>query len=232
MWVFLFNFLLSFWLALLQLWGMLSISCLRGEVWVCLLFFSFLLLKGHEDNLPLAVGFLCIGCVGNLFLRCQPQDISWGQLSLSEPQALCIEVRVCKGDQVVVTENFHKAAALFMRAFGSCGKAVPEGKLPSWAVKLAWANRKGLEPHYFFHLKLLTKGPCRLIPSGSTVHCRGCLGARRQHSQGGGGLSWGPQHQQRLRPAEFCLGIPQGFNAMRDSCPSQMYHTVELLKYV
>ena len=59
-----------------------------------------------------------------------------------------------------------------------------------------------------------------------------CLGARRQHSQGGGGLRWGPQHQQRLRPAEFCFGIPQGFNAMRDSCPSQMYHTVELLKYV
>ena len=73
MWVLQFNFLLSFRLALLQLWGMLSISCMRGEVWVCLFyfFFSFLLLKGPEDNLPLAVGFLCIGCVGNLFLRCQ-----------------------------------------------------------------------------------------------------------------------------------------------------------------
>ena len=58
---------------------MLGIWFEREGLGVSVLFFFFfflLLLKGHEDNLPLAVGFLNIGCVGNLFLRCQPQDIS------------------------------------------------------------------------------------------------------------------------------------------------------------
>ena len=91
-----------------------------------------------------------------------------------------------------------------------CGQTESEGKLVSWMcnrIKFYSANSKGLEPHYSFHLKLLTKRPHRLFPSGSTVHCRECLGARWWHSRGGGGLSWDPQHQQILRPAEFCLEI-------------------------
>ena len=52
-------------------------------------------------------------CAWNLFLRCRPQDISWGQLSFKEPRALWIEVPVSKSDHVVVTDNVHKAAALF-----------------------------------------------------------------------------------------------------------------------
>ena len=199
---------------------------------VCSIFFFLLLLKGHEDNLPLAVGFLNIGCVGNLFLRCQPQDISWGQLSLSEPQALWIEVPVCKGDQVVVTENVHKAAALFMRPFSSWREAESEGKMASWAVKqseicLSKQERSWASP-LFPSKASHTKEPCRVIPSVSTVHCRGCLGARRQHSQGREGLSWNPQLQQRLRPAEFCHEIPQVLDSMWDYCPSQTEHTRKL----
>ena len=41
------------------------------------------------------------------------QDLSWRQLSLMEPQALWIEVPMSKSDQVVVTGNVHKEAALF-----------------------------------------------------------------------------------------------------------------------
>ena len=87
----------------------------------------------------------------------------------------------------------------------SCDPLVPGGKqsedkLAFWAVKQSeiclrkqersWASL--FSPPKASH----TKGPCRVIPSVSTVHCRGCLGARRQHSQGGGGLSWDPQLQQ------------------------------------
>ena len=55
------------------------------------------------------------------------------------------------------------------------------------------------------------------------------LGARRQHSQGKG-LDWNPQHQQRLRPAEFCHEIPWSLDSMWDSCSSLMEHTGELKK--
>ena len=52
-------------------------------------------------------------CAWNLFLRCRPQDISWGQLSFKEPRALWIEVPVSNGDHVLVTHNVRKAAAFF-----------------------------------------------------------------------------------------------------------------------
>ena len=57
-----------------------------------------------------------------------------------EPQALWIEVLVCKGDKVVVTENVY----FFMPTFGSWGKEEPEGKLASWAVKVwNWTEQTG-----------------------------------------------------------------------------------------
>lgn len=69
--------------------------------YVCLSFYSPL--EGWEDNLS---GNWLPGRwpVWNLFCRCQPLDISWWQLSFPEPQALWIEVHVCKGDHVVVTQ--------------------------------------------------------------------------------------------------------------------------------
>ena len=149
------------------------------ECWLCLEFISQVTATGHF--LRVAVINRTLGLV------------SWGSCN--------------KDVQVVVTENVHKAAALLHAHPVSWDPVESEGLFASllwnW-VKFAWANRKGIEPHYFFHLKLLTKGPCRLIPSGSTVHRWGCLGARR-HCQEGGILNWDPQLQQRLRPAEFSL---------------------------
>ena len=43
----------------------------RGGLGVSVLIFR-LLLKGCEENLPLAVGFLNFGCVWSLFLRYRP----------------------------------------------------------------------------------------------------------------------------------------------------------------
>ena len=154
---------------------------------------------------------------------------SWGQLSLSEPQALWIEVCVLKGDQAVITEYVHKAAALFHGNLWFLGES-RVWRLPGlWnseiclkKVERSWASL--LFPPKASH----TKGPCRVIPSVSTVHCRGCLGVRRQHSQGGEGLGWNPQLQQRLRPAEFCHGIPRVLDSMWDCCPSQTEHTRKL----
>ena len=42
-------------------------------LFVCLFCFFF---KGCEDNLPLAFGFLTVGCFGNIFLQYLPQGIS------------------------------------------------------------------------------------------------------------------------------------------------------------
>ena len=114
-------------------------SCFEEEVWV-FFFFFFFPLKECKDHLPLMVGFLDVSWVWNWFLRCWTQDISWEQLSLMEPQALWIEVLVCKGDKVVVTENVY----FFMPTFGSWGKEEPEGKLASWAVKVwNWTEQTG-----------------------------------------------------------------------------------------
>ena len=175
-----------------------------GEVWVYVFYLFLFFLKGYEDNLALGIGFLKVGCVWNLFLRCRPQDVSWGWLSFAEPQAFGIEVPVSKSDQVEVPENVHKAAALFQAHLGSWGQPEPLGKLASGAVRWsgmclskqerAWVSLLSpLKPH--------TNTVSRLIPSGSTVHCWGCLGAMMQHSQEGG-LSWDPQRQGKLNKVE------------------------------
>ena len=110
-------------------------------------FSFFFFLKECKDNLALGIGFLKVGCVWNLFLQRLPQDVPWQRLSFTEPQALWTEVPVSKNDQVVVSGNVHKAAALFRLSL------VPEGNQSLWAsllsglwdgVECAWANSKGL----------------------------------------------------------------------------------------
>ena len=85
------------------------LSCCRVGIY----FSPFILLfTGCQGNLPVAIGFLNIGCVWNLRLQHQPQILSWGQLSLTAPQALFIG-GVSTAGQIVVTGNVHRAAALF-----------------------------------------------------------------------------------------------------------------------
>ena len=60
---------------------------------LCLsLFFSFL--KGHEENLPVAVCFLKVGCVWNSFLQYLPQGLSWEVLFLAPPKSLTVGVGI------------------------------------------------------------------------------------------------------------------------------------------
>lgn len=47
---------------------------------------SLLSFKVWEENVPVAVGFLKVSCVWNLYLQYPPQDLSWGQLSLTDPR--------------------------------------------------------------------------------------------------------------------------------------------------
>ena len=50
----------------------------------------FFFIKGYEDNLPVADGFLNVGCVWHLCLKYQPRGVSCGQLSLRAPQDLWV----------------------------------------------------------------------------------------------------------------------------------------------
>lgn len=64
---------------------------------MCLFFLCFYLLssKLYMDQLPLAIGFLNFSCVGNLFLRCQLQDIFENSCHYVNPRP-CELVLVCK----------------------------------------------------------------------------------------------------------------------------------------
>ena len=59
-----------------------------------LFFFSF---KGVRKIYQLQFGFLKVGCVWNLYLQYTPKDLSWGQLSLTVPQALWITPAIKQG---------------------------------------------------------------------------------------------------------------------------------------
>ena len=116
-WVF--NFLLSFWLALLQLWEMLSIF-FEKRFWVCLFFiFFFFLLKGvgtiylwRLASETLALFWIYFAGAGHrTFLE---GSCHWNPRPC---ELRCVCAR--KGDQVVVTQNVHKAEALFMSTFDS-----------------------------------------------------------------------------------------------------------------
>ena len=70
LWLVGFDFPLSFWTALLQQLGILSIlSCFAGLILFWLFFFP---LKGCQENLPLTIGWLKVSCVWKLFLRYPP----------------------------------------------------------------------------------------------------------------------------------------------------------------
>ena len=130
--------------------GILSILSWGGSlILFCFCFFF----KGCEDNL--GVGFLTVGCLGNIFFQHLPHGISWGQLSLTEPQPLWIEVPVCALNyklQKMSTRRQH----FRLPSIGSWGNQILRARwLPGlWnRVECAWARRKGLETHYFFPLK-------------------------------------------------------------------------------
>ena len=126
-------------------------------------------------------------------------------------------------ENVVVTENFHKGEAAFRPTFGSRGNQNLRASLllGQWTrEECAWANPKGLgslESQLSFPLKHHTNSPPWLIFPGPQYTAEG---ARRLHSEEQG-LSWDPQHQERLRLAEPCSQIPWGLDATRDSGPSQ-----------
>ena len=83
--------------------------------------FFFFFHEWCEENLPVTVGFLKPGCVWHLFQRFLPQDVSWGQLSLTDPNAWEIDGPVNPGGAIVVTQSVHKVAALPLAASGSLG---------------------------------------------------------------------------------------------------------------
>ena len=95
-------------------------------------------------------------------------------------------------------------------------------------VECAWANRKVLESHYFFPLKPHTNTVSRLIPSGSTVHCWGCLGTRRLHS--GRRLGLGSPAPGEVEASWILPWNSSGLKCHVDSCPSQIEHPVALSK--
>ena len=147
-----FDFPLSFWLAFLLSLRMLSILSCGGHL---ILFFSccfFFFFKGCEDSLPLAVDSLRVGWFWNIFLQYLPHGISWGQLTINWITSPCELRCLCTGDQVVVTENVHKVAALCLPNTGSWGSQILRASwLPGvWnRGECAWARRKGLETHCF-----------------------------------------------------------------------------------
>ena len=106
--------------------------------------------------------------------------------------------QVSTGGQVIVTENIHTVAAVFIPNSGSWGN---QNLRKSWLTRLwtgvecTWANTQGPASHYSFPLKLHPFPQTFLIPTGATAPC---WGARRLHSQEGG-LSCEPQHQDNWK---------------------------------
>ena len=86
-----------------------------------------------------------------------PTAFPEGSWQFTEPQPLGIEVSACTGDQVVVTENVHMVAAVFIPNSGSGGNQnLRKSWLPRlWTgVECAWANSQRFVSHYLFPLKL------------------------------------------------------------------------------
>ena len=197
-----FNFPPFFWLAFLQQLGMPSILFGGADlVWLCLLFFP---LNGGRTVYLWQLAPWKSAVFGIYFFGISRRTFPEGGCHSQNPrpwELRCLWARVIK---LKFQEMFTK------RQHFSRPTLVPGGNQSlraSWlpglwdGVECAWANRKGLESHYFFPLKPHTNTVTRLIPWGSTVHSWGCLGARRLHSQEGG-LGWDPQRQGKLNKVE------------------------------
>ena len=152
-----------------------------------------LFFKGCQENLPVAIGFLNIRCVWDLRLQCQPQILSWGQLSFTAPQALFIggvgkhsrsgcTYRKCPRGGSTVTRS-----TLVSRATRALGNVCFLG---CELEDCAWVNTQGLVSPCLFPLTLHSS------PSESSLHHpqNPAEVPRRLHSQDRG-LSWGPQPQ-------------------------------------
>ena len=89
--------------------------------------------------------------------------------------------------QVAVTENDHKAAALFHTNWNN--QSFRNSWLPGLCIRegCAWGNTQGFKYHYFFCLKLYPSFPDSCLP-GAPIPAEV---PRRLHSQEGA-LSWGP----------------------------------------
>ena len=154
----------------------------------------------------------------------QTEQLNWSEVLWIVP--------VSKGDHVVVTDNVHKRAARFFHAlwFLVARRFLGQVGFLDFQIKWneTWANRKGLESHHFFPLKPHTHTVSRLTPSGSTVHCWGCLGARRLRS--GRRLGLGPPAPGEVGASWILPWNSSGPRCHVDSCPSQTEHTVDLSK--
>ena len=126
-----------------------AVCCLLVKVWLCFGFIFPKRLSGAFafDNWATET-HLCLEFISPLpapghFLR-RIMLIS----VINRNPALWFELPVNTGENVVVTENVHRVAALFRPTFGSWGnKNLRESLLLgqwNWE-KCAWANQKGLE---------------------------------------------------------------------------------------
>ena len=148
-------------------------------------------------------------------------ELKWGLVNCTcEQGGSCCSYRQCP----------QESSTVFSCSLVPCGKKILRTSwFPGLSDKVEWdlSKQERAWVSLLFPPKHLANSPSRLIPSGSTEHSWGCLGARRLHSQEGG-LSWDPQHQERLKLANFCLEIPQGLDGMRGFCPSQSLNIVDL----
>ena len=137
---------------------------------------------------------------------------------------------VNSGDKIVVTEIAHKTTALFRPPFGSwSNQSLRESWFPGKRnrVECAWANTKDLECQDFFPLKHHTNTRSRLIPSRSTAHYWGCLGARRLHCQERA-LSRNPSIMRRLGLLSLACKFLEALMPCTTLTPTRMYETVDI----
>ena len=99
----------------------------------------------------------------------------------------------------------------------------------AWTIYLdsTWTKAKGLESHYCFPIKHHANTQPRLSFSGPTVHCWGCLYARRQHWQEAG-LSWDPRTSRSEDWLNFALKFPAALIPQHNVVPPDTAHTKPL----
>lgn len=130
-WVF--NFLLSFWLALLQLWEMLSISFEKRYLGMSVLHF-IPPLKGERTIYLWQLASWTLALFGIYFAGASHWTFLDGSCHFQNPRPCELKCMCAR----VTTLWLHKMSTrrrhFFMSTFGSWGTAEPEGKLASWAV--------------------------------------------------------------------------------------------------
>lgn len=144
-------------------------------------FAFFFFSKWCEENFPVEVAFLVVGCVWNLFLQYPPHDISRGQVSVTEPLALrirgaswhlwlnCSYSKCLQGGSTLPCPPLANRAT---RALGKFGFLGCEFRVECLS-KQPRACFLRLSCFKASHIHTLT----RLIPPGSAAPCLGCLGS-------------------------------------------------------